>query len=367
MKKILCVICNYHPLIGGAEKQAFIINQRYINHNYKVHILTIRNSFLDSYTDNIDNQIIYRLGLPIKGIKTFTAVFHAIKLYFFEKKYVLVHLHQGTVFSILVGNLFKNKKNNLICKIGNSDTKFDLNFKNNKIKRILLKYFVHKVDYFISINQLIKNQLISFGISKNKILSIPNMINCLNLPRDKVYFSKNSLRFLTISRLVPQKNILFILNIAKKFPEHKFYIKGYGELRDKIHKNIIDNNIKNVFILDKNIEINFNEFDFYLSVSFVEGMSNSILEALSNGLPLFVNDIPGNLIFKELNDTNSIGFFPNLNNFIEEIKSLQNLDEKSYLDMRLNCLDVIKKNFDIDILINKYLDLINEKDNNFNT
>ena len=367
MKKILCVIYNYYPLIGGAEKQAFIINKKYLQNNIRVDILTVRNQFSDNYKEILDNQNIYRLGIPIKGIKTITAVIHSLLFYLIKKKYVLIHLHQATIFTILVGNLFKKKSNNLICKIGNSDTKFDLNFENIKLRKTLLNYLIRQIDYFIAINQLIKNQLMAFGIKKNKILSIPNTVESQIQIKNKFKFDKNSIIFLTISRLVPQKNIIFILKLAKNFEKHKFFIKGYGEQKDQLQSYITSNKLKNVFILDKNKKINYEEYDFYLSTSFVEGMSNSILEALSNGLPLFINNIPGNRIFKELNFKNQIGYFLNFEEFIPKINSLRNLEIEEYMKMRTNCFELIKKNFDIDILIKNYLNLIDEKNINHNT
>lgn len=143
---------------------------------------------------------------------------------------------------------------------------------------------INKFNYSI-INNCVPNQKkIDFKIDQ-KIINAS-----INISND----SKN---IITICRLVEQKNIFEILRIAKLLHNYNFIILGNGPLWNQIQNYILKKDIKNVYMPG---QIN-NVFKYlyasriYLSTSFYEGLSISILEAMSIGLPIIASNVVGNV------------------------------------------------------------------------
>lgn len=78
--------------------------------------------------------------------------------------------------------------------------------------------------------------------------------------------------------------------------DFELQIIGDGPLREKLEQRISSSNIKSKTIfrgLQKNMYQLYNEADFLIQGSYVEGFPNVILEALSFGIPCIVFDAPG--------------------------------------------------------------------------
>ena len=175
------------------------------------------------------------------------------------------------------------------------------------------------------------------------------------------------------SRLVPQKNIDVILNyllhIENNLKEFEINIYGNGPEYDKlfsIGKSF--QKIKFKVISDsRKPYLNFKHGDIFINSSSYEGISNSLLEAMSCGLVPLVSNIPGNLrVIKH--GFNGFSFdFKCKDSFIKSLNLIINSDEL-YQEISKNSYDTIKKEFDFRIVINKYKllykKLINEDSQN---
>lgn len=106
----------------------------------------------------------------------------------------------------------------------------------------------------------------------------------------------------TVGRITEQKNQALLVsafaNIYKKFPEYQLWIFG-GDSKDgskeKIEKIISDNEIANRVIfkgLSNNIRDEIKDASIFVLPSDYEGMPNSLLEAMSIGLPVIATDCP---------------------------------------------------------------------------
>ena len=109
---------------------------------------------------------------------------------------------------------------------------------------------------------------------------------------------KNTINFIVISRLVQSKNINFLLDVFKELSEFNLHIFGAGPEESKYKDFIIRNKLKNIFMygLKKRDEIfkALINYDCFIQISSVEGMSFSILEALSLSKPLILSNIEPN-------------------------------------------------------------------------
>ena len=119
----------------------------------------------------------------------------------------------------------------------------------------------------------------------------------------------NQNEFIYVARWHDQKNYELLIDFWKwkqKFKNDysELLCVGVGDLAVKLNETL--KNFNMTFInKDSNIEKLLNNSSYYINFSKYEGFSNSILEGLSSGLPVFALDFPGG---KEelLNDSNSM-------------------------------------------------------------
>ena len=91
-----------------------------------------------------------------------------------------------------------------------------------------------------------------------------------------------------------------------------------------------------------------------------EGMSNVLLESLACGRPIITTDRPG---CKEIVEDGVNGFVVkqnDLDDLIEKIEKYLSLSNEERKQMGLNGRRKVEKEFDRNIVINKYLDAINK-------
>tara|TARA_A100000164_G_C21882761_1_gene761124 strand:- start:206 stop:1291 length:1086 start_codon:yes stop_codon:yes gene_type:complete len=108
--------------------------------------------------------------------------------------------------------------------------------------------------------------------------------------------SNKNKNIISISRLVKQKNIFEIFEIARQLTCYNFLVLGDGYLYLKAKKYLLQNNIENVFLLgnQKDVFKYLYASEAFLSTSLDEGHPISILEAISIGLPVIASNVVGN-------------------------------------------------------------------------
>ena len=135
------------------------------------------------------------------------------------------------------------------------------------------------------------------GIDDSKILNIPVGIDTNRFleGRSKALFVKKGYEKVigTVARLSPEKNIDYILSIAKKIPNYLFVIVGSGPQELVLKKRIKDESIENIELVGykSNVEDYYKAFDGFLLTSKIEGTPISIIEAMASGLPIFTTAV----------------------------------------------------------------------------
>nr|WP_319398906.1 glycosyltransferase [uncultured Carboxylicivirga sp.] len=105
------------------------------------------------------------------------------------------------------------------------------------------------------------------------------------------------LNFITVGRMVRQKNCLFIVEVIaelkKIHPEVKLRWVGDGDEREKIEQHIaelgVENNI-DLLGVRKDIPVLLKKANYFLMPSLFEGLPFALVEAQASGLPCFISD-----------------------------------------------------------------------------
>ena len=177
----------------------------------------------------------------------------------------------------------------------------------------------------------------------------------------KIGINNKKKNIISICRLVDQKNIFEIFEIAKNLQMYNFVILGNGYLLDKAKNYIKSKKIKNVYLLGnkKDVFKYLYESDLFLSTSLYEGHPISILEAMSVGLPIVASKVTGNI---DTIKNNFSGFFYRLGDINGAVNCIEKIMKNTDLRLKIsnNAFLTHRKLFTTKKMKNEYLSLYNE-------
>lgn len=153
-------------------------------------------------------------------------------------------------------------------------------------------------------------------------------------------YNIHSKRIISVGRLSYQKNFASLINIARtvlpKFEEWSWDIYGEGEEKSALQEMIVEYGLTDQIVLKgrvDNLYELYNQYSFLVMTSRYEGFPMTLLEGMSQGLPLISYDIvtgPNEIIVQSQN-----GFLAEANNENEMIRYIENLilDKAKRLEM----------------------------------
>lgn len=312
MTKVLMVLPRYLPIIGGAEVQCSrlmheILNNEELNTDI-VGVVTRRVNPDLKRREIIDGIVIERLppvGIGLLSEYTF-CLFLLSYLVINHKKYNVIHCHASSIFGMtcaLIGGLLRKK---VLIKVSTNGEVSAM--QNSFIKRCLCK-FASKFCTYIALNNQGYNEVVSNLPNANKVI-IPNGID-FNLSHDSDLIESKKIResitsafgadvfvCVFVGRLVQRKGIndlLHAINLIEPEMNRKkivgLVVGDSAFQRDA--ENIDFSKMKNIIMIGQknNIFPYLLASDVFVSPSYVEGLPNTVLEALSCGVRCLLSDI----------------------------------------------------------------------------
>ena len=302
--RVLMVISQFYPLLGGTEVQAQLLARDLMKRGIKVSILTRRLKGLPRY-ELIDGIPVYR---EIKTIDLgflwgcYYALSVGMFLYRRRNQYDIIHCHILQGFHTVIALIFKylfNKK--VVVKMSSSGETSDLKLlKEVKLGSLFLQW-VKNVDAVISVCKQSSRELVENGFSRDILVEIPNGVNThkysKGIPR-----GKKELKTITcIGRLDRHKGVDYLLRGFKTLLTEtdtvRLVIVGTGP--DETHLKYLTEELElqgHVIFRGRQEDIPgiLDSTDLFVLPSLSEGMSNVLLEAMSCGLPVVATSVGGN-------------------------------------------------------------------------
>jgi len=218
----------------------------------------------------------------------------------------------------------------------------------------------------VTISKTSSEEILKKRFIKNKPIVIHN-----GIPKKKIkkYSETNKLKILNIGYFDFNKNQILLLKslmiLKNKFKNIHLTFIGKTvdtEVRNRFNNFLIVNNLKSfVTVIDFQMKIDkyYYESDLLICTSFIEGLSLSILEAMSIGLPIISTDTGG---VNEQVINNQNGFIIKNNDpiklsnkiefFIENKKKLEIMGRESY--------KIFNDKFALNKMIKSYNNLLND-------
>lgn len=356
MKKKLCFLI---PSLGwgGAERVAFhLLNNLDLN-KFELYLIIVykkRGNYLKNLKKDINitflekRQIRYSLFGIYKNLKKINP--DIVLVFSFDLMMVvglfIIHFFKNIYFI--------NRQINIVSKL-----------KFGKIKTFLFKKAIKNFDKIITQSSDMTEDLLKVTkLNKEKIVMINNPIdiNIIKILSEKEVpkeLNKKNKNLLCVGRLETQKGFDIIIKIMRLFENEniKLYILGEGSKRNFLESLIEKYNLENkVFLLGRkeNPYIYMKNSDLFILSSRYEGFPNVLLEANACGLYAICNNSLGGINEIIVNDINgNIIDFEN-EKLVKEIieKKLKKNNKKELIQKR------ILKKYDIDIIIQKYTNLL---------
>ncbi len=306
--KILMVIGQYYPVIGGAEKQCQLQAEELVKRGHYVRVLTGR--WTKSKRNEIINGVeIMRLDnlYSLFGINRLANISFCLVLFFYLvfslRKFQIVHIHQALRPAIVsLAALFFIKRPCLI-KIANSGQRNDYKvikygWENSLDRALKLHKLYRRADKFVALNSQIYRELIEEGVAREKIEIVPNGVRCDTFMAKKDFRRHDPFSLVYVGRVTKHKGIEILFQAIKGMQGLKLEI--FGKLNnDGYWQNILQGYNLDAIVDFRGLVDNLTQIladnDLFILPSSVEGMSNAFLEAMAIGLPCIVTDIPANI------------------------------------------------------------------------
>jgi len=305
----------YDEKSGGIGTYVYNLCKYLILNGHEVDIITdIRGEL--KCREHIDKMQIHKV--PIRGysfLEIFKWSFEAYILYkklIKVKKFDVINIHMPTA-QLYPCIAFMERKIPTILTLHNSllskQTRAVSNYTklSCRIRDLISCIQSHKI---IVLNETLQKDLCRLGISKQKIVCIPNAIDIslfspnktnVDLIQNLYGFHLKKTALLFVGRLYPGKGIEHLLEAMRIVNNHTSKNIGLLVVGDGIMKsNLIQeySDLKNVFFVgnvsnrDDLISI-YKMHDLFVYPSEGEGMPTVILEAMAAGLPIISTRIPG--------------------------------------------------------------------------
>ncbi len=316
---------------------------------------------------NFSNKLKYKISFPNKifdlfNLFNYVIILIQIKNLVRENPKAIFYLHTPVASHLFrLFTFFKDLK--IIYFIHGLRFSSTTNFIKGIFFRIFEKILSFNTNIFITINKEDHNYCKS-NFSKRKLYYKVNGIGLsLSEKHLKKKLTKKNLikKILVISAYKKDKGYLEILKLAKILENKKIKICCFGYGNKKNFELIkIKKKVKNISFnsFDSKLPDKIKNFDILLHLSKREGLPVSVMQSLSQGLPVICYNIRGNndLIVDKFN-----GYFVNSYKDVPSKIFYLNLENDIYNQMRLNAFQSINKayfkkyvNLDIYNIIRNY-------------
>lgn len=374
MKILICH--NYYKVRGGEDEVVDFEKNLLSKNGYEI-IEYFKNS------RDIDSWI--------KNFKIFLSMFFSPKTVFELKKIIkkskpdIAHIHN--IFPIISPSIYyilkKNHipivqtmhnyrfycsnglgiKNNQLC-----DRCLELSFKNifqtcseKKVYDLSLKaiiYFMrkfkifNKISFFIAPSEFMKNSLIKFNISEEKIILKRNSIN---IPEYQLQNTgKKGNYFTFIGRLSEEKGIMDLIEVFKDLKYINLKIFGDGSLKDKISIILKQEKLKNIELMGfitGNLKF---DYIFGSLSNIIPSICNEVspvvlAESLKLGIPVIGSKMGSIPEFIKDGYNGYLYNYRDIDMLKEKIIKIYGMDEKERKKITDNCLSSFNYFFDLNI------------------
>ena len=324
---------------GGAGNSIFRLCCKLPKKRYQVSVISLNKCF---YKNELK-----KIGVNVYEIASFRTLFGFFKLKSLTKKIISKNLSTKNIFlsninySNVLTMLFLRNMNMKICLIERTPLEelsiyynFIDFFKKNVIK-FLIRLTYKNADLCIANSNYISKKFNEKYKLKFKTIFPPSFDGKFKVKKRN--HNKSKIRIVTTCRLSKEKGILDLIIVIKEMGKN-YYLDIIGDgpdflflknMRDKLK---LQKNIKFLgYIKNKKIKKKISKYDLYINNSDFEGFPNTVVEAISVGVPVLASQSYGGI--NEIINEKRLGFIYQSKN---QLKKKLNLIYRNKLNFKIN-------------------------------
>ena len=310
--KVLMVISQFFPIIGGAEKQAQLLAKKLVEKGVCVDFITGWWNFGTPRKEKIDGIRVFRnfcvwgmFGIKnIRMIRMFGGVIYEISLGIYlllhGREYDIIHVHQflyPAFISVLIGK--KVLKKPVLVKSASSGTTSDIELlKRFPFGDFQLNILLKELDHLVAVSKATGKDFIEIGYPEAGISYIPNGVE---IPSSGINSRDQVAQILTLTRLSQEKGVDVLLKawgeMVREEKDLRLVIVGCGPLESQLKtlsRSLGITGSVDFVGMTENPSKYLRKSDVFVLSSRSEGLSNALLEAMSYGIACIATNVGGN-------------------------------------------------------------------------
>lgn len=269
---------------GGSERVVAMLANEFVKRDLNVSILLFAGS---SVAYPLDPRIEVVIAGERSGGNPWLRIRRLVRMRQFYRRnrgcYISSFCVMGTVFSVLAATGIPHR---MLVSERNDPTRIP--------HQKLRNWAYRKAERLVFQTQDMK-ECFDADIRKKSVV-IPNPVPD-NIPNP--FLGERKKRIVSVGRLEPQKNHRLLIEAFSEFhreyTDYQLHLFGVGELENELRKQVERLNIDNSVIFrgfSSNVKEEIRDSAMFVLSSDYEGISNSMIEALSMGVPVISTDCP---------------------------------------------------------------------------
>ena len=373
---VVMLMRDFYPLTGGYQNQALRLAQEMVARNIRISVVTHRHRTLPAH--EVHKQIsIHRVAALNRG---HFAAFSFLASSFLwmarnRRKFQLIHANRSSsgLIAGLIGFVLRKK---VLYKLTRGDEIDIKGFRGGLWGRLKLYFLKRTVERFVAITKEIEEDLQQLGISSSKIVRIRNGISLDDISKhydreaikSEIGWASDTKVVTFVGRLVHAKGVDWLLElwseVARQEGNARLLIVGEGTERSALEAQARALGITDTVTFaggQKEVWKFLAITDVFVLPSREEGISNALLEAMSQGLPAVVADdrLGGNRGVVDNQKEAYVVKFGDTKTFTQAVvKLLGNPDLR--MDMGRRARQKIEEKFSIQSVADKYCQTYHE-------
>jgi len=311
--RVLFFCSQFHPTVGGAERQAEQLARALRRRGVEVEVLTPRRDPALPLREEIGGLPVHRYpirdwsrrlgGVPGIGVPNLLGLRRATirAAGSLLPRFDLVHAHVGSALASFASEAAARGGRPFLCKLANGGPRFDLLRlrRGSLLGPLLARGLVARTDLFLAISTEIEQDCLRAGIPPQRIRRLPNGVALPAQARPPV--PEAARRLLYLGTLAPEKRDFETLfaavdGLAGELPGLRLRLVGGG---DRARVEAMLRRFPRAAACTEcagpgDPETQLAWADLLVQPSRSEGMSNALLEAMAAGVPCVASDIPPN-------------------------------------------------------------------------
>lgn len=373
--RILTICPQFRPLIGGYERAAENLSAALAARGHRVVVLAERREPAWPALEQIDGYEVRRLSCsyrPHRHAMT-SLLSYAAFLLRRGRAFDLWHVHQYGLHAALAVALGRLLRRPVVLKLPSSG---DMGIERALGKGVVgkvLRFFHLQVNACLAVSAENRAEAIRFGISAQRVHLIPNGVDGRRFhpvtPAERSA-ARQSLGLdcqrlvLSVGRLSAEKNLLGLLDAwaAIAAPARAgtlLALVGDGPDWDAIQAKARQLSIAgSVHLAGQRSDVSlwYRAADVYVVPSFIEGLSNTMIEALASGVPVVSTRVSGSSVLMAPRRAGVVVDVGNSQQLAAAIAGLLN-DEAKRIQLSRNARAMFEARFSLDTLSHRMVEL----------